>query len=152
MDSFLNGNGNQKQKDQSVIQEPINLDYSPGFAEDTKIALKNGGYCSAQNIQLTDEISKGKVVGIIRKKVAYFIRFGEDLVSASSLIWDKKTDSWQRAWRLGKILTKEQIAYSFIVSPTATIETRQGTHIRDYMEVMSPDSESDYVKEITVLF
>ena len=136
----------------TAAAQPSWLDYSPGFDGSTKIALKNGGFVMAKCVKLGQEISKGRVVGIVQKNIEKFVRIGEDLISASSLIWNEKTNSWTRAWHLGKIFNKKQDAYSFVVSPTATIETRQGTMIRDYMEIMSPDSEAEYTREITLLF
>lgn len=136
----------------TAVTEPTCLEYSPGFDGSTKIALKNGGFVMAKYVTLGQEISKGRVVGIVQKNIEKFVRIGEDVISASALVWDEKTNSWIRAWHLGKIFKKKQAAYSFVVSPTATIETRQGTMIRDYMEIMSPDSEAEYTKEITLLF
>ena len=144
IENILNG--------KNTASEPSCLEYSPGFDSTTKIALKNGGFIMAKFVKLGQEISKGKVVGIIQKNIETFVRIGEDLISASALVWDSKTNSWKRAWHLGKIFKKKQVAYSFVVSPTATIETRQGTMIRDYMEIMSPDSEAEYTREITLLF
>ena len=136
---------------------PANLQYSPGFAATTEVALPSGEFMVATNIQLGQQISTGKVVSIIEKKVDSFVKIGNEFITASSLIWNK--DKWVRAFEIGEVvnhslhsLHSPQIAYSFIVSPTATIETRQGTHIRDYMEVMSPDAELEYTKQIHTLF
>ena len=131
---------------------PNNLDYSPGFMDDTKIALGGGAYAIASKIKLGQKISTGKVVGIVKKEVAHFVRIGEDVISASSLVWNKVTEKYERAYTLSRILNMKRVAYSFVVSPNSTIETRQGTHIRDYMEVMSPDAETLYAKEITIQF
>jgi hypothetical protein len=131
---------------------PENMDYSPGFVSETKIALHGGGYVTASKIMLGQEISTGKVVGIIKKEVSNFVRIGEDVISASSLVWNKDDQKYERAYTMGRIINMKRVAYSFIVSPNSTIETRQGTHIRDYMEVMSPDAETLYAKEITIQF
>jgi len=131
---------------------PDDMDYSPGFVSETRIALSGGGYILANKITLGQQISTGKVVGIVKKEVSHFVRIGEDLISASSLVWNKEVHKYERAYTMGRIINMTRNAYSFIVSPNSTIETRQGTHIRDYMEVMSPDAETLYAKEITIQF
>ena len=149
IENQLNGRKEQNQLHQQSI---TSKEYTPGFEGMTRIALKGTGFAVAKLIKLGTEISKGKVVGIIRKVTEDFVRIGDDIISASSLVWDSKSNAWTRAWNIGNILKKKQVAYSFIVSPSATIETRQGLIIRDYMEIMSPDSETEYAKQITVLF
>ena len=82
--------------------------------------------------------------------IVLVIRHGET-ISASSLIWDTPTNQWKRGFDMGLVTHKRrkpQVIYCFIVSPTATIETRQGNHIRDYIEILSPDAENDYSNEI----
>jgi len=140
-------------KRQAPIQTREDISYTPGFHETTHIALPDGKFMAANKIQLGQKISTGKIVGIVQKKTDKFIRLGNDLITAGSLVWDKSSEKWVRAYTLNKPLIKKECnAYSFIVSPNATIETRQGTHIRDYMELMSPDAEIIYAKEIAVLF
>ena len=126
-------------------------EYSPGFAEDTEICLPLNKYLPAKDIVLGQQLSTGKVIGIVKKEVfTVVIRHGET-ISASSLIWDTPTNQWKRGFDMGLVTHKRrkpQVIYCFIVSPTATIETRQGNHIRDYIEILSPDAENDYSNEI----
>ena len=143
LEEIVNGARNQ-------TKYPSNLQYSPGFAASTEIALPNGEFMVATKIKLGQQISTGKVVSIIEKEVDSFVKIGNEFITASSLVWNK--DKWVRTFELGEVLHSKHVAYSFIVSPTATIETRQGTHIRDYMEVMSPDAELEYTKQIHTLF
>ena len=136
-------------------------EYSPGVHENTQINI--GRYTQqqsqqqqAKDIKLDQCISAGKVIGVVKKRVDNFILMNEDILSETSLIWDASTNSWKRGYELlavgkakkAKLSGDENVAYSFIVSPSATIETRQGTCLRDYMEVMSPDAENDYTKQI----
>jgi hypothetical protein len=139
---------NSKDKEDDTIHE-----YSPGISDMTKIALKQTGtFCVAKNIKLGQTIQSGKIVGIVKKEVKQFVRIGQDLISASSLIWRPKTNSWERAYNVGIPIQKNDIAYSFVVTPSATIMTHHGLSIRDYVEVHSPDSEEAYKKEIIVQY
>ena len=139
---------NSKDKEDDTIHE-----YSPGISDMTKIALKQTGtFCVAKNIKLGQTIQSGKIVGIVKKEVKHFVRIGQDLISASSLIWRPKTDSWERAYNVGIPIQKNDIAYSFVVTPSATIMTHHGLSIRDYVEVHSPDSEDAYKKEIIIQY
>jgi hypothetical protein len=139
---------NSKDKEGDTIHE-----YSPGVSDITKIALKQTGtFCVAKNIKLGQTIQSGKIVGIVKKEVKHFVRIGQDLISASSLIWRPKTDSWERAYNVGIPIQKNDIAYSFVVTPSATIMTHHGLSIRDYVEVHSPDSEDAYKKEISIQY
>jgi hypothetical protein len=140
---------NSDSKEDDTINE-----YSPGVSETTKIALKEpkGGFCIAKNIKLGQKIQSGRIVGIVKKEVKNFVRIGQDLISASSLIWRPQTNSWERAYKVGISIQKNDIAYSFVVTPSATIITHHGLSIRDYVEVHSPDSEDAYKKEIIVQY
>jgi hypothetical protein len=139
---------NSKDREDDTIHE-----YSPGVSDITKIALKQTGtFCVAKNIKLGQTIQSGKIIGIVKKEVKQFVRIGQDLISASSLIWRPKTDSWERAYNVGIPIQKNDIAYSFVVTPSATIMTHHGLSIRDYVEVHSPDSEDAYKKEIIIQY
>lgn len=148
MQAIKNIVNNSKDKEDDTIHE-----YSPGVSDITKIALKQTGtFCIAKNIKLGQTIQSGKIVGIIKKEVTNFVRIGQDLISASSLIWRPKTDSWERAYNIGIPIQKNDIAYSFVVTPSATIMTHHGLSIRDYVEVHSPDSKDVYKKEIVIQY
>jgi len=140
---------NSDSKEDDTINE-----YSPGVSENTKIALKEpkGAFCIAKNIKLGQTIQSGRIVGIVKKEVKNFVRIGQDLISASSLIWRSQTNSWERAYKIGTPIQKNDIVYSFVVTPSATIITHHGLSIRDYVEVHSPDSEDAYKKEIIIQY
>jgi len=126
-------------------------EYSPGLAEDTEICLPLNKFLPAKDIVLGQKISTGTVIGIVKKEVYTVVIRNGETISASSLIWDTPTNQWRRGFDLGLVTHKRrhpQIIYCFIVSPTATIETRQGNHIRDYIEILSPDAENDYSNQI----
>ena len=141
-------NTNNKDEDYNIHE------YSPGVAADTKISLnhKPRAFCVAKNIKLGQTIQSGKIVGIVKKEVKNFVRIGQDLISASSLIWRPKTESWERAYKVGIPIQKNEIAYSFVVTPSASIITHHGLTIRDYVEVHSPDSKDAYRKEIVIQY
>ena len=53
---------------------------------------------------------------------------------------------------MGIPIQKNEIAYSFVVTPSASIITHHGLTIRDYVEVHSPDSKDAYTKEIVIQY
>ena len=40
------------------------------------------------------------------------------------------------------------IFYAFVVAPTATLELESGLMIRDYVEILSPETEAIYADKI----
>lgn len=108
----------------------------------------------AGDIALGDELTHGRVAGIVRKltsKVCYYK--GERFAPGTS-IWSEKENLWIRAEDLTAPynLTKPATFVSFIVSPSASIETHKGTMFRDYMEIHSPDLEKPYAEALNKEF
>jgi len=42
----------------------------------------------------------------------------------------------------------DEIFYSFVVSPSATLETSKGVMFRDYIEIHDPDMETSYAEAL----
>jgi len=126
-------------------------EYSPSIFGETKVKLSTQEVKSANSIGLGDELSTGKVVGIIKKQVSRVCKVNEkEWVGEATLLWDPETNAWIRANNLYEVQNLElpKIFYSFVVTPTAQIELESGFHVRDYMEIQSPDSEVIYAKKI----
>lgn len=113
----------------------------------TLIKMKNGNSVPASQLVLGDELSHGKVVGIVKKEIEEYCIVDGFPFAAGTLIW--KDNSWKRAVDIaGTTVLEPSVFYSFVVSPSATIETSTGLMFRDYVEVHSPDMESSYTEAL----
>jgi len=110
--------------------------------------LKTGNKPASQ-IKLGDALPTGTVVGCIQKEVTRICTLPTgDTVAEGTLCWDTSQQKWMRAAHLAevKILDVPVVYYSFVVAPTATIQLASGLNIRDYVEILSPDTESAYAQ------
>lgn len=123
-------------------------EYSPGINEYAKIRMKDKSIVQAKNIKIGDKLSTGsEVVGVIRKKVYEHCIIGNDILCTPSLLkWNNVLNIWERIGSKGNIYKGTQEVVSFIVVPNSQIELEDGTIVRDYMELCSPDSEIHYSK------
>ena len=122
------------------------MEYSPGVSATTEIRLKGGDSIKASEIVLGQQLSTGRVIGVIQKEVDSWVIYNGDAITASTLIWSD--GSWKRAYEITEPRFSPTIGYAFIVSPVSIFETTSGTFLRDYIEVLSPDSEADYTVAI----
>ena len=104
----------------------------------------------AEDILLGTRLSIGTVHGIVKKEVMSYCEFKGDRLAPGTAVWDDETNSYKRVGDLVPTvnLNKPAIYYSFIVSPSASIETTNGVVFRDYMEVHDPDLESSYAEAL----
>jgi hypothetical protein len=104
----------------------------------------------AEDILLGTRLSIGTVHGIVKKEVISYCKFNGDRLAPGTAVWDDETSSYKRVGDLVPTvsLNKPTIYYSFIVSPSASIETANGVVFRDYMEVHDPDLESSYAEAL----
>jgi hypothetical protein len=122
--------------------------YSPSVAADTMIQTKTGRKAAAK-IKLGDALPTGTVVGCVQKEVTRICTLPTgDTVAEGTLCWDTTQQKWMRAAHLAvvKVLDVPVVYYSFVVAPTATIQLASGLNIRDYVEILSPDTESAYAQ------
>lgn len=127
------------------------IEYISAFAPSTYLKLKSGGSILASSVQLGSELSFGKVIAIIKKQTRFSCELPSgDFVAPGLLLWDAKTNRWFRAGDryIQKWEGFNRDFYSFIVSPTASVEFSSGVVVRDYFEVHSPDTEQFYAKAI----
>ncbi len=115
-----------------------------GALVDSSAVLESGDFL--KNCQLGQRFSNGaKIFGLLEKETLEITTLENDLrVHPSTFIWNKT--QWQRAVDLGTTirLDKPEILMGYVVYPHSYITTASGQHIRDYLEVASPDSESAY--------
>jgi len=111
----------------------------------TNIKIKGGEFIPASLVTLGTELSHGTVVGIVKKECHEVCEIGGEFFAAGTCLWSEEHGKWMRAFELTKA-TKiiPSIYYSFVVSPSACIETSFNTVFRDYLEVHSKDLEEPY--------
>jgi hypothetical protein len=128
-------------------------EYGPAIDETTKIVTTEG-IKTASEIKIGDKLVTGsEVVGLIRKEVSEVCRLENGVIlTPSTLVWNSKINKWERIGDSIKHETETRQLVSFIVVPNSQIELEDGTRIRDYMELCSPDSEMYYSKRLEVNF
>lgn len=118
------------------------------FAMDPSIRIKTKrGLIAAKDIQIGDELSTGcKVAGVIRRNVSEICQLPSGArITPATLHWDNTTNQWKR---YGEDHTYTKNKYdefvSFVAVPHSQLEWEDGTIVRDYMEVCSPDAKDYY--------
>uniref|UniRef100_A0A6C0DN29 Uncharacterized protein n=1 Tax=viral metagenome TaxID=1070528 RepID=A0A6C0DN29_9ZZZZ len=123
-----------------------NVPNTTAFSPNVEIVLKDGTCRPAKSIRLGEELSHGRVLGLVQKETSETCTIGEETFASGTAVWDSVHHKWVRAWQLAPRVfhTKPIPFYSFVVTPSASIETDNGLMIRDYLEVHSPDIELPY--------
>ncbi len=124
-------------------------DYTNVVDKATFIKMKDGSLQSIQKIQLGDQISTGRVVGVIQKQANRICELPQnEFVTPGLSYW--QTNQWVRAGDSLPIqeLDYPQTFYSLVVLGSATFETHRHTMMRDYVEVHSPDAEQFYSRSV----
>lgn len=109
----------------------------------TKIKIKDA-FVPASLVRLGMELSHGTVVGIVKKECSEICVIGGEFFAAGTCLWSHEHGKWMRAYELStpiKIIPHNY--YSFVVTPSACIETEKNM-FRDYVEVHSKDLEEPY--------
>jgi hypothetical protein len=102
------------------------------------------GLVPADQITLGTVLSHGTVVGLVKKECRSICKINGETFAAGTCIWSPAHNRWLRAFQLSKpAIMSPRIFYSFVVTPSATIET-QSVVFRDYVEVHSKDLEAPY--------
>lgn len=117
---------------------------SYGALMDSRTVLERGD--KLRDLKLGQKIfNGGKVFGLLEKETLEICTLENGLrVHPSTFIWDNGL--WRRAAELGKTirLNEPEVMMGYVVYPHSYITTASGHHVRDYLEVASPDSESAY--------
>jgi hypothetical protein len=116
----------------------------------TMIKGRDGSFTPASSIGLGQTLSFGSVVGIVKKLVTSKCVINSEEFTDGTCIWNSSTNSWSRA---ADLVSPTPIAptvfYSFVISPSACLETQSGNVFRDYVEIHSPDTEEVYAALLT---
>jgi hypothetical protein len=122
------------------------LEYSPSIAGDCRIRLSDKSTRVARHVTLGTQLSTGKVVGVIKKRVKRICKHENEWIHESTLCWNE--GHWMRAAQLYPVHEVDTVFYAFVVAPTATLELESGLMIRDYVEILSPETEAIYADKI----
>jgi len=126
-----------------IIEQPYLWDFQPALSPSTEILYKDGKKVVCENVQLGDELSKGRVVGVGKRLVYEWAKLPSGtLVTPSALFWNN--NRWTRVGLQSDIIYSKTplIFYTFTVLGSASIELSTGEVVRDMCEVHSPDSDN----------
>ena len=130
-------------------EEVIPNTYNTLLAPKTKIKTKYG-LVPADQIRLGTPLTQGTVVGVIKKQCNFFIQHKGETFGEGTCLWCEEEKKWIRP-SITSIRALPREFISFVVTPSACIETKAGTLVRDYVEIHSPDSEQEYTKALKTL-
>ena len=146
IDSRVNGWTKPKKKDYTYKDSCFAIDEHHMIKTTT-------GLKPAKEIQVGDTLSTGcEVVGLIRREVTEVCTLPNGIqLTPAALYWNPSANQWNRcgedyAWTT--VPTKKEWV-SFVVVPHSQIELEDGTIVRDYMELCSPDAEQYYSQHLT---
>ncbi len=125
----------------------VNYDTCCHGSTQIKTAL---GVLPAKDISLNTPLTHGRVVGVVKKEVRDICMYNNQVFTPGTCVWDSITHRWRRVSQLVPVKHMDNpiLMYSFVVSPSAVIETASGCIFRDYVEIHSPDTEQSYAKEL----
>ncbi len=126
------------------------INYHTCCHKNTLIKLDNNISIPAFSVKLGDTLQTGTVVGVVKKEISEVCEYKNTLLTPGTAVWHEEEQKWRRVSDLCSVRTldtSEQF-YSFIVSPSACIETASGVIFRDYLEVHSPDTERVYTEKL----
>jgi hypothetical protein len=135
-----------------TIKKQVKKDYTYkdscfAIEEHAKIKTENG-LCAAKDIKIGMKLSTGsEVVGLIRRQVSESCILPNQIhVTPATLYWNAEANQWRRCGEDYEFVSKQDEWISFVVVPNSQIELEDGTRVRDYMELCSPDAEQYYTQ------
>jgi len=120
---------------------------SPSLHPSMRVRMKDGTLRAARHVPIGGTLSTGaRVVGTLHKQVREVC----EGLGAATLVWQPEQAGWTRIGTYAPIQTLNVPTpyVSFITVPNSHIELENGTHVRDYLELCSPDAEVLYANEL----
>lgn len=128
-------------------------EYSPTMSPGTRIKMKNKTSIPIESLRLGDVLSTNyKIVGILHKEITEWCYVGNNRIAASTLIWNPDKAHWKRAGEFLQVHVSPdpEIFLGLFIENSSQIELADGTFLRDYIEIFSPDSEDAYSSALEV--
>jgi hypothetical protein len=134
---------------QDKTHEKDLVNYDTCCHGDTPIRTAHG-IVPAKDITLNTPLTHGRVVGLVRKEVKEVCIYNNTVFTPGTAVWDSISHRWKRVSQLVPVTKLDHgvIMISFVVTPSAVIETESGCIFRDYVEIHSPDTEKLYSKAL----
>ena len=108
------------------------------------IVQTRGGLKKVSDLALgTTLVGGSRVIGLVNKETGEMTDLG---TSPSALIY--RQGSWRRAGTIRSVRPCKENAIGVFVYPNSYITTGSGLHVRDYLEVFSPDTEQAYTRHL----
>ena len=128
---------------------PQDIRYSPSLSFQEEIIMKNGSKVKICNIRLGDELSTGKVYGIVRRSQDGMFLYKNTILHGSTLIWIMAQNKWERVYAIPDAteLFSTFETYNLLVMNSGVIETSD-IICRDLMELHDPDIENITTAEL----
>ena len=105
----------------------------------------SSGFVKASELSLGTKLPQGEIAGIVKKQISSKCLVDGVAFAPGTAIWSEEHGCWKRAGDLQPgIGCQPEIFYSFVVTPSACLETESGLIFRDYVEIHSPDTEAAY--------
>jgi hypothetical protein len=122
---------------------PSDLRYTPSLSSEDKVILKNGSSIKIDHIRLGDELSTGRVYGIVKRNQANMFLYKGTIINGSTLVWVGDKKLWERVYSLPDAteLFNSYDTCNLLVLGSAVIET-PNLFFRDLMELHDPDIEN----------
>lgn len=135
----LNGAANSEPTDSHPLQ------YTTCIFPFAQIRMKDGSTRSAHKLRLGDATVTGYILGIVKKEVGE-VSSQFSMCTPGCAVWDRDTNMWIRAGAAPggvTVLPEAQEWISFVVEG-GQFELEDGTRVRDYVEIHSPDTNIFY--------
>jgi hypothetical protein len=115
--------------------------------DSARVRMASGDLVAAKDVKIGDRLSTGcQVAGIIRRQVVESCRVGGVRVTPATLRWTG--EEWKRFGADHAAMEDRDEFVSFVAVPHSQIELEDGTRVRDYMEVCTPDAKEPYTPYI----
>jgi hypothetical protein len=139
---------------ESISEEPSCSSSAMACSADTMIPLKNNQFpVPISCVPLGAQLSTGRVIGIVKKECDEVCEYYKERFAPATAVWCNETNKWRRVSSIVPVtkMAKPEIFYSLVITPSASIQTENGTMFRDYVEVHSPDLEIPYAASMNTL-